>query len=51
MKTEDKARFKTVAVPINTYNILKDLAVLRDRSLARQLKVIVDEYQQNGSSS
>jgi predicted CopG family antitoxin len=46
MKVKEKAQFKTVAVPLDTYNKLKSMASEEDRSIARQLKVILERYQE-----
>ena len=41
-----KAQFKTVAVPLETYERLREMADQEDRSIARQLKVVVERYQE-----
>lgn len=46
MTAKEKAQFKTVAVPLDTYNKLKSMAQSEDRSIARQLKVILERYQE-----
>jgi hypothetical protein len=41
MKESDKAKFRTVAVPIQTYLKVKEMAEREERSIARQISVIV----------
>lgn len=46
MKNQEKAQFKTVAVPLDTYNKLRSMAQEEERSIARQLKVVLERYQE-----
>lgn len=45
MENKVKAQFRTVAVPLETYEKLRDMAKKEDRSIARQLKVVLERYQ------
>ena len=45
MESKARAQFKTVAVPLETYEKLRDMAEKEDRSIARQLKVVLERYQ------
>lgn len=45
VEEKTKAQFKTVAVPLETYEKLRQMAELEDRSIARQLKVVLERYQ------
>lgn len=48
MKEADKAKFRTVAVPLQTYLKIKEMAEREERSIARQLSVIVGRiYESN----
>jgi len=46
---EDKAKFKTVAVPIDAYNLLRMAAEREHRSIARQLAFIVEQHESRAS--
>tara|TARA_R110000803_G_C11765299_1_gene294489 strand:+ start:374 stop:538 length:165 start_codon:yes stop_codon:yes gene_type:complete len=43
---KEKAKFKTVAVPVETYNKLRAMAEDQDRSIARQLKVVLAQLEE-----
>ena len=45
VEVKEKAQFRTVAVPVETYEKLRHMAELEDRSIARQLKVVLERYQ------
>jgi hypothetical protein len=45
VEVKEKAQFRTVAVPLETYEKLRHMAELEDRSIARQLKVVLERYQ------
>jgi hypothetical protein len=40
---KEKAEFRTVAVPMKTYNQVKEMALREERSIARQISVIVEK--------
>lgn len=47
MTQREKSRFKNVAVPVEDHERLKELADLEQRSMARELSVLIREaYQQ-----
>lgn len=46
---EDKAKFKTVAVPIEAYNLLRMAAEREHRSIARQLAYMVEQQESRAS--
>jgi len=41
VEEKEKAQFRTVAVPLKTYNQVKEMAESEERSIARQISVIV----------
>lgn len=40
-KVENKAMFRSVGVPMEIYDMIKDLAKAEDRTIARQLAVVI----------
>lgn len=46
---EDKAQFKTVAVPIEAYHLLRRAAEREHRSIARQLSYIIEQQESRAS--
>jgi hypothetical protein len=47
VKDEQKAKFRNVAVPLEHYEMLRQISEEQDRSMARQLAVLIREaYQQ-----
>ncbi len=46
---ENKARFKTVAVPIEAYNLLRLAAEREHRSIARQLAYTIEQQEDRAS--
>lgn len=46
---KDKAKFKTVAVPIDAYNLLRVAAEREHRSIARQLAFMVEQQESRAS--
>lgn len=46
---EDKAKFKTVAVPIEAYKLLRVAAEREHRSIARQLAFMVEQQEERAS--
>jgi len=44
MQDKEHAKFRTVAVPFKTYEQVKKLAESEERSIARQLSVIVNKH-------
>lgn len=44
VKQKDKAQFRTVAVPLKTYEQVKEMAESEERSIARQISVIVNKH-------
>lgn len=46
---KDKAKFKTVAVPIDAYNLLRMAAEREHRSIARQLAFMVEQQESRAS--
>jgi len=49
-KVEEKAKFRNVAVPLETYEMLRHIADKEDRTMARQLAVLIkDAYQKKNT--
>ena len=46
-KMEKELQFKTVVVPEETYKMISELAELEERSIARQLGVVIKNAHQN----
>jgi len=44
MQDKEKAQFRTVALPLKTYEQVKQLAQNEERSIARQISVIVNKH-------
>ena len=44
VKEKEKALFRTVAVPLKTYSQVKEMAESEERSIARQISVIVNKH-------
>jgi hypothetical protein len=44
MQEKEKAQFRTVALPLKTYEQVKKLAEDEERSIARQISVIVTKH-------
>jgi len=44
MQDKEKAQFRTVALPLKTYEQVKQLAQSEERSIARQISVIVNKH-------
>jgi len=44
MQDKEKAQFRTVALPLETYEKVKRIAKDEERSIARQVSVIVNKY-------
>ena len=40
---DEKATFRNVAVPIEVYEMIRELAGMEDRTIARQLAVIIKQ--------
>lgn len=40
-KVEEKARFRNVAVPLETYEMLRQVADREERTMARQIGVLI----------
>ena len=46
-KNGKELQFKTVAVPEETYKMISELAELEERSIARQLGIVIKNAHQN----
>lgn len=44
VKETQKAKFRTVAVPLKTYEQVSEMAKSEERSIARQISVIVNKH-------
>ena len=44
VEAKEKAQFRTVAVPVKTYDQVKEMAETEQRSIARQISVIVNKH-------
>jgi hypothetical protein len=42
-RVEEKAKFRNVAVPMEIYDMIRDVAKEDDRTIARQLAVLIKE--------
>ena len=42
-RVEEKAKFRNVAVPMEIYDMIRDVAKKDDRTIARQLAVLIKE--------
>lgn len=45
-KVEKKAEFRNVAVPMDVYEMIRELSKQEDRTIARQLAVLIKESYQ-----
>jgi hypothetical protein len=50
-KVEEKAKFRNVAVPLETYEMLRHIADKEDRTMARQIGVLIRRAYETQSSS
>ena len=51
-QVEEKAAFRNVAVPIEIYDMIRKLSKAEERTIARQLAVLIkDAYQQNNGET
>ena len=50
-KVADKATFRNVAVPLEIYDMIKELSRAEERTIARQLAVLIKNAHENHSKA